>query len=67
MKRNYCKQKSRYDYEESFIDDLYNEYIQGDGEESFDDFVDRCYDEYCESFQSAYEDETEYHYLRVFL
>ena len=67
MKRQIVKPKSRYDYEEAFIEDLYNEYLTHEGGESFDDFVDICYSEYCESFRSAYEDETKYHFLMDWL
>ena len=66
MKRQLTKPRSRYDYEQYFIDDLYNAYLTHEGKEYFDEFVDLCYDKYCESLEDSQVDDNEDYFLGKF-
>ena len=67
MKRSYPNMKSRFEYEEYYIDDLYNAYLTHEDDEEFDDFVDLCYHYYRESFNDSLDYDTETYFLGKFL
>ena len=66
MKRSYPNMKSRFEYEEYYIDDLYNAYLTHEGGEDFDEFIDLCYYHYCESFEDSLDYDSETYYSGKF-